>query len=381
VIEFAAPDEPFERDDHVVVSFAGPTPQRRWTVALRFILTIPHFLWASILGYAGGFVAFLAWFAALFTGRVPDGMARFMSRVLQYQTRVYGYGYLLLTDEYPAFALDDDDGAINVTTSPGEFNRAAVFFRLILIVPSAIASAVLLIGAQMVSVVAWLLTLIMGRMPTPLWEANAAVLRYWARAYAFASMLTAEQPKRAFGDLPGGAAALSFDGDVPDLPARPHIVRLVLSKAAKRIMVLFIVVAVVGYGGFLVVISINAFKTLDAYRDLDAAHDTLGVSIRDWSDETQQCAFEGGAPCVRAASLDLAGDFDQFAADVAAIDFPQTTNAGNLIVDARDCATALRKMGAAETPAAYQTAAGEFQDALDRFDEDYETVAVETQYE
>ena len=379
VIEFAdAGDEP-ERDDHVVVAFDGPTSQRRWTVAFRFILAIPHFLWLYLLGIALAAVGVVAWFAALFTGRVPEGMGNFLGDVVQYQTRLQGYMFLL-TDQYPPFALGDSEYAIDVRTNPGRLNRASVFFRLILMVPGEIVSVLVTVGAGVAGVFGWLLAIILGRLPTPLWEANAAVLRYSTRFQSFTYLLTAEQPKALFGDKPAPAAEAPAFGE-PDLPQRPRIIRLVLSKAARRVLVTFIVLTVVFQGGFFTVAAIVSAKTAVAYNKLDDAHTRLGIDVHTFASDTQKCAISGGLACLHSADSALADAFDRFGTDVQAINFPASIDASPLVGDARDCATALRHMAEANDQTSYGTAFGEYSRAATTFDKDYNNVAYDAQYQ
>src|SRR5215469_10100058 len=56
----------------VLVAFAGPAPQSRLTVAFRVILAIPQFIVVWALTIAAEVLAIIGWFAALFTGRLPD---------------------------------------------------------------------------------------------------------------------------------------------------------------------------------------------------------------------------------------------------------------------------------------------------------------------
>jgi hypothetical protein len=379
VIEFGTAFEEPERDDHVDVYFDGPTRQRRWTIAFRIILAIPHFVWLALLTFAAEIMVFVAWVAALFTRRVPSGIADFLSRVLQYQIRVYGYAYFLLTDVYPPFALEPTDYAINVETNPGEFSRAAVFFRLVLLVPGYFVSFLTLVGAQIAMTVGWLITLILGRLPTPLWEANAAVLRYQARFFAFAELLTAEQPAKLFGDKPSPSGADVSLGD-PDLPERPRILRLVLSKAARRLVVVFIVLTVVIYGGLFTVAAIFGAKASEAYRKLDDSHERLGIAVTSFGTDTQRCNFGGGLECLHAADSALADAFDQFATEVEAIEFPASIDTSLLVVDARDCADALRHMAQANDQDAYGRGLREYTSAAQRFDDDYADVSFDAEY-
>jgi hypothetical protein len=380
VIEFGAAEDEPERDDHVVVTFDGPTTQRRWTIALRIILAIPHFLWLYLVTIAASAVGVVAWFAALFTGRVPAGMAKFLADVIQYQARVYGYSNLLLSDQYPPFALSDTDYAISVETNPGQLNRAAVFFRFILMVPGEIVSFLTLVGAQIASVVGWLIALILGRLPTPLWEANAAVLRYQVRFQAFAFMLTAEQPKALFGDKTA-ATTTPPAFDALDLPERPRIVRLVLSKAARRIVVTFIVLTVVIYGSIFIVAAIFAAQASASYKKLDESHDRLGVAVHAFSEDVQRCAINGGLQCLHDADASLADAFENFATDVEAISFPATIDVSPLVGDARDCADALRRMSEAPDQTSYSAAFADYSSAAQEFDQEYSDIAYDARYD
>ena len=63
--------------DEILVAFAEPADQGRLTVLVRIILAIPHLVVLYVLGIAAEVVALICWFAALFTGRLPDGLAEF----------------------------------------------------------------------------------------------------------------------------------------------------------------------------------------------------------------------------------------------------------------------------------------------------------------
>jgi hypothetical protein len=92
-------------DRRVRVEFAPQLEDRnRLTVAFRIILVIPHILALLVLGIAAAFVSLVALFAVLFTGRWPEGMRDFVLNVYRWYLRVQTY-FLLLTDEYPPFAL------------------------------------------------------------------------------------------------------------------------------------------------------------------------------------------------------------------------------------------------------------------------------------
>jgi len=89
------------------LAVAEAARQGRMTVAFRSILAIPHLFILYFLQIAAGVVAFIGWWAALFTGRLPEFAVSFLSGYLRWTMRVSAYMYLL-TDEYPPFTLDDD---------------------------------------------------------------------------------------------------------------------------------------------------------------------------------------------------------------------------------------------------------------------------------
>jgi hypothetical protein len=83
---------------------AQPEQRDRVTVAFRLILAIPHIIAVWALGLAWGITTGIAWFAILFTGRYPEPLYEFALGVFRWNIRVEAY-LLLLTDEYPPFAL------------------------------------------------------------------------------------------------------------------------------------------------------------------------------------------------------------------------------------------------------------------------------------
>jgi hypothetical protein len=190
----------------IEVCFAGPAEQRRVTVLFRLILIIPQFFFLGLVGIAAEVVMFLGWFGALFTGRLPEFAADFLSGVLRYQARVNAY-HLLMTDQYPPFSLEDTDYPVRVAMRPGQLNRLAVLFRFILVIPASIVVGVVTYGMQTIAlIVIWLIVLIRGQMPPSLHAAISAVLRYSARVTGYIFMLTSEYPGGLFGDQagPGG---------------------------------------------------------------------------------------------------------------------------------------------------------------------------------
>jgi hypothetical protein len=82
------------------LDIAARQRQNRWTVGFRWILVIPALILASAYGAALWTCAFLGWFAALVTGRMPRRLRAVQIQALRVLAQVNGY-LTLLTDTYP----------------------------------------------------------------------------------------------------------------------------------------------------------------------------------------------------------------------------------------------------------------------------------------
>ena len=80
-----------------------PLPRAASPILFRLVLAIPAAIVMSVLQNVAWIVAFLAWFYALFTGRMSQGMRDLQAYCLRYQAQTYGY-LLLLTQRYPSFS-------------------------------------------------------------------------------------------------------------------------------------------------------------------------------------------------------------------------------------------------------------------------------------
>ena len=79
---------------------AGRVRQNRWSVLFRLVLALPALLIAGAYGSLAFTVAFLGWFAALVTGRMPLGLRNAGALALRYTAQTYGY-LILVTGAYP----------------------------------------------------------------------------------------------------------------------------------------------------------------------------------------------------------------------------------------------------------------------------------------
>jgi hypothetical protein len=223
--------------------------QRRWTVLLRSILALPLALVVFFVGIATFVCVVLGWFSALVMGRAPGFVRTMVTVLLRMLLRLEAYTFLL-TDRFPSFAFEDatDSGTSLLVPPATKLKRAAVLFRLILVIPANLAVRITGLGLQIVGVVMWFVVLITGWLPKPVHEAFRVFIRYEVRIIGYLSLLVPTYPGELFGDLAPapvlvpGADAPEQPVMGPDLPAPPWM--LILGMGAKRLLLACVVLGV-----------------------------------------------------------------------------------------------------------------------------------------
>jgi Domain of unknown function (DUF4389) len=400
---------------------AGPARQRRLTVGFRFILAVPHLFVLFFLSIAGFVVTFLGWWGALFTGRLPGFCVSYLSGVARWYARVYGYLYLL-TDVYPPFTFDDDPGyPVRVAIPERQrLNRFAVFFRFILMIWGNIVVGVVVYGAStIVAFVAWLITLITGKLPAPLHLAYTAVLRYQVRYYCYVGLLTPTYPWKLFGDEAGvpapatdapgygtppaygtpsgyggwpgyGTPGSVYGGQAgygaapagwPPAGSPTASWRLVLPRSAKALLIVFIALGLITQVGTQVWSSSlrnREFTRATAIADWNNADSALNASVARWQTSLQSC--DQSLACVTEADSRAASAMFAFVSQVQAIAMPSAAATAALtqaVSDAGATGQDFTTLSEATTVAQYQsdvTATGLRQD-LARVQADLNNVA------
>jgi hypothetical protein len=75
-------------------------PLVKWFLAIPlYILGIIYFIYALAL-------TLIAWFTVITKGYYPEDKAEEVIKVIAYWNRLYGYAFLLVTDEYPSFSIN-----------------------------------------------------------------------------------------------------------------------------------------------------------------------------------------------------------------------------------------------------------------------------------
>lgn len=164
----------------------------RLTVFFRLLLFIPHAIWLWLWSIAAQLAVLVAWFAALFTGRVPDGLHNFLAAYVRYMTQVTAY-VTLLADPFPGFG----GGAYPVDVEiapPAPQSRLVVFFRLLLAIPAWIVMTVLGAVLRVIGFLGWFACLALGRMPEGMRNLGSYCLRYEAQTNGYVFLLTDKYP-------------------------------------------------------------------------------------------------------------------------------------------------------------------------------------------
>jgi hypothetical protein len=201
----------------VGISMEPPT-QTRWSILIRLILVIPLAIVGAGLGIASFFVVIAAWFAALFTGRVPDGMQGFLTNCGRFFSNLLAYEYLVV-GRWPGVPFDArPDDQVSLEIDHVELNRAAVFFRIILAIPALIVHQVLTAGAFPILFVMWVWGIFTGKEPPALHQAMALIVRYSIRTFSYVLLLSPTQPFTGMlGDEvePAAAPAATWGASAP----------------------------------------------------------------------------------------------------------------------------------------------------------------------
>ena len=381
----------------LLLSVVRPERLRRPTVAVRAVLVIPAAAAAAVLAVGAYLAVFVGWFAALALGHLPDPVARYLGGFVRYTARVHAYASLL-TDTYPPLRPAGGRGhPVRVDIPSGPLNRLAVLFRVVLALPAVVVAGLAGAGWAALSVVAWLIALVGGRLPVPLFDAGVAVVRYQTRSAAYLLLLTAAYPWGLFGDAPAGPPE-----PVPPEPAqlergpaepgrRPVVGAAlgdpgagrgpVLSATATRLVALCLALGILGYVAAGVVFATVRGQPSPgvALDEVGLAHDGLLSQVQRFQQDATNCQSAADQlGCLQGADRRLADAFAAFVAQLRTVDLPAGARApaGRLADAGTAMAAALRRLSGAGSVADYErrSAAGGVSTLGARFDRAFQAL-------
>ena len=171
-----------------------------WRPLAHWAMAIPHLFVGYILNLVGQICIMISWFAILFTGKMPEGLANviIMSQRYWIRTSAFMYG---LTEVYPPFEFEsqaNDPGnypvRLDVRPELEGRNRVTVLLRLFMIIPIAIFWYIVSIGAGIVALIAWFAVLFTGTYPVGMRNFVIKAFRLGARVGGYGALLTDQYP-------------------------------------------------------------------------------------------------------------------------------------------------------------------------------------------
>lgn len=97
-----------EANEKVGVEFPeiqGGRTLSRGLPLVKWFLAIPLYVVGAVYIVYAFILTVIAWFTIVFTGEYPEWCATGVVGTIAYWNRIYGYAFVLVTDEYPSFSL------------------------------------------------------------------------------------------------------------------------------------------------------------------------------------------------------------------------------------------------------------------------------------
>jgi hypothetical protein len=123
-------------------------------------------------------------------------MHGFIADFLRYSTRVSAYLYYL-ADPYPSFRVEPDYPIDLRIAPPAPQNRWKTAFRIVLAIPALALVVTLTAILYVLQYFAFLVALVLGRMPRGMRDLGAYCIRYSAQTSAYLLLLTEAYPSLA----------------------------------------------------------------------------------------------------------------------------------------------------------------------------------------
>jgi 2-(1,2-epoxy-1,2-dihydrophenyl)acetyl-CoA isomerase len=165
---------------------------KRWrlTVALRWLLALPHLLVLSFWSIVAALVAVVDWVITLVRGRSPDGVHSWLARFVRYQAHVYAYTYLV-ADPFPSFRGWAGTYPIDVEIAPPtQQARWKTALRIVWVIPAYVLAVALGYVLQIVAFLGFFVAIAVGRYPRGFRDLGAYALRFQAQTFGYLLFLT-----------------------------------------------------------------------------------------------------------------------------------------------------------------------------------------------
>jgi 2-(1,2-epoxy-1,2-dihydrophenyl)acetyl-CoA isomerase len=177
---------------------------RRWrlTVALRWLLALPHLAVLAAWTYVALPVVLVQWCITLARGRPAVGIHAWLSRLVRYQAHVYAYAYLV-ADPFPSFRGWFGRYPVDLSLPPpGPQARWKTLLRIVLVIPAYVFATVLGYVLAIVAFLGWFYAVVTARFPRGMRDLGAYCLRYQGQMWGYLLLLTDRYPSLAGSNAP-----------------------------------------------------------------------------------------------------------------------------------------------------------------------------------
>ncbi len=177
----------------------APDTIARWRPLVHWLLAIPQMIVLYALGIIQNVIWILAFFAILFTGRMPDSFFGFMAMTHRYQWRVATYIFFMREAyppfEFPTVGPDPGSDPAQFSVEPAtKLSRGLIFVKWLLAIPHYIVLLFLFIAVYVVWIIGFFAVLITGRWPESLRTFVIGVMRWANRVSVYTYLMTDTYP-------------------------------------------------------------------------------------------------------------------------------------------------------------------------------------------
>lgn len=183
-----AHQESYSRGDLLLRTFFG------W-----LYIGIPHLFLMLFAGIWSSIIAFIAWWAILFTGRYPESFWNYQLGLRRWSLRVNAR-FFNLVDGYPAFGTTASDEKTNIDMAyPVSLSRGRLllktFFGLFYVVlPHGFCLLFRMIASQVLTFLGWWVVLFTGKFPESWHQFITGTIRWQMRVNLYMGLMTDTYP-------------------------------------------------------------------------------------------------------------------------------------------------------------------------------------------
>jgi hypothetical protein len=168
----------------------------RGILAFPVVLFLASFTEMAHWGWTSGFLVVPTLLALVFTGKYPSYVLSFNHGLIELQTRVTSYVFLL-TDDYPSIERNPKIAVLLPDVEGGaKLGRGIQILKVIFAIPLVIVGLIYMVAAFAVTFIAWIQTWSTGRYPEWALHLVLGTIQFWNRVTGYALlMVTDEYPR------------------------------------------------------------------------------------------------------------------------------------------------------------------------------------------